>query len=512
MITKAYSATLYGVDAKLIAIELSIISGTKLVIVGLPDNSVKESQHRIESVLKHHAKYLPRQRVIVNLAPASIKKEGAAYDLPIALAILHASQQEKLTHLSEYLIAGELSLDGELRPIRGALPMTIMAKKKGFKGCLLPKSNSQEAAVFDDLPIIPITHIQEAIDFLSGTHTIAPIVTNIQAIFAENQKVDPTLDLVDIKGQSNAKYALKVAAAGGHNLIMIGPPGVGKSMLAKRLPSILPPLTLREALETTKIYSVAGKMGDQKLITKRPFRSPHHTISEVALVGGGSIPKPGEISLAHHGVLALEELTEFKRSVLEVLRQPLEDKTIDITRTKMSVKFPASFMIVASMNPCPCGYYTHPQKQCMCNPTLRKRYLSKISGPLLDRIDIHLHIDPPPSKPTPSSTPLLTSATVRAEVLAARMRQTARFKDFPHIHCNAMMPPYLIRKCCTITTESQHLLNQAMEKLNLSRRAYDYILKLARTMADLDEQVDIQPEQIAEAISFRSLDKESWGN
>lgn len=511
MITKTYSATVYGVDAKIIRIEVNIVSGTKLLIVGLPDNAVKESEHRIESVLKHLQKYLPRQRVIVNLAPASIKKEGAAYDLPIALAILHASGQVALPHLAHYLITGELSLDGELRPIRGALPMAIQAKEKGFKGILLPKENSKEAAIVQDIAIIPITHIQEAIAFLSGTQHITPVVTDIRNMFARSYQDPHALDLEEIQDQVIPKKALEIAAAGGHNLLMIGPPGVGKSMLAKRLPSILPPLTLREALETTKIYSVVGKMGQENLITTRPFRTPHHTTSEVALVGGGPIPQPGEISLAHHGVLCLEELTEFKRPVLEVLRQPLEDKRINITRAKLSLEFPANFMLIATMNPCPCGYYTHPHKPCHCTPNLRMKYFSKISGPLLDRIDIHLHVQPIQHYSHTAMPSPLKSATLRARVIAARERQHKRFAPYPHIYCNAMMPPKLMKQFCPLTPKTQRLLHAAITKLNFSSRAHDRILKIARTLADLSAQERIQEPHIAEAIHFRSLDRTSWG-
>lgn len=510
MITKAYSGTVYGVDASLISIEVNIVSGTKMLIVGLPDNAVKESQHRIESVLKHLDKHVPRQRVIVNLAPASIKKEGAAYDLPIALAILHASTQECLAELSHYLIAGELALDGTLRPIRGALPMAIKAKKKGLKGFLLPKENSREAAIVNGLSVLPISHIEEAIAFLSGRTPITPLSIDTKQVFTSSKLIHDRLDLQDIQGQEIPKRALEIAAAGGHNLLMIGPPGVGKSMLSKRLPSILPPLHLREALETTKVYSVAGKMGSETLITTRPFRVPHHTISEVALVGGGSIPQPGEISLAHNGVLSLEELTEFKRSVLEVLRQPLEDKRITVTRAKMSLDFPANFMLVASMNPCPCGYYTHPEKTCSCTPLLRRKYLSKISGPLLDRIDIHLHVHP--VKIDMIKKPLLgeTSKTVRERVIAARKLQAARFNLYPEVHCNAMMPPALMKKVCALTTNSQQLLTTAIKKLSLSSRAYDRILKVARTIADLEAETHITSQHIAEAIHFRSLDRDSW--
>ncbi|MEM7361609.1 MAG: YifB family Mg chelatase-like AAA ATPase [Bacteroidota bacterium] len=513
MITKTYSATVYGVDAKVISIEVNIVTGTKMVIVGLPDNAVKESQHRVESVIKHLDRFVPRHRIIVNLAPASIKKEGAAYDLPIALAILHSSEQAHLDNLGSYMIAGELALDGTLRPIRGTLPMALEAKRQGYKGFILPKENSPEAAIVEGLDIIPVQHIQEAIDFLSGQKKIKPLFINPNILFTNpDTKAPPHLDMRDIQGQSHPKRALEIAAAGGHNLLMIGPPGVGKSMLSKRLPTILPPLSLHEALETTKIYSVAGKMGQQPLITQRPFRVPHHTISEVALVGGGSIPQPGEISLAHHGVLSLEELTEFKRSVLEVLRQPLEDQCITVTRTKLSLDFPANFMLIASMNPCPCGYYTHPEKACTCPPTLRKKYLSKISGPLLDRIDIHLQVHPVKFNTKQRADQRESSQTIRTRVINTRQRQCRRFAPYPTLHSNAMIPPSLMQKMCPLTTESQTLLTRAMKKLSLSTRAYDRILKVARTIADLEEHININPTHIAEAIHLRSLDRESWAS
>ncbi len=511
MVTKTFSATLHGIEAKLISIEVTIISGAGLFIVGLPDNALRESQHRIESVIKHLGMRMPRQRVIVNLAPASMKKEGASYDLPIALAILKASGQLNLPLLGSYLIAGELSLDGTLCPIQGALSMTLLSKKNLFKGFILPEENGQEALLVDSVPIFPMKHISDVIQFLKGAKKLTPLKPHHNSIFTSTKANTSMLDFKDVVGQEVAKRALVVAAAGGHNLLMIGVPGSGKSMLAQRINSILPPLSLDEALETTQIYSASGKFSPNKrLITERPFRSPHHTISQVALVGGGSIPKPGEISLAHHGILALEELTEFKRSVLEVLRQPLEDKKIQINRAKMGVTFPANFMLVATMNPCPCGYYTNMESRCSCSSIMRKRYLSKISGPLLDRIDLHVQIDPVLLKDIQYRKHSTSSTQLRAEVIKARKFQKDRFLANKFINCNALMPPYYVKKFCSLSKECSSILINAMERLNLSARAYDRICKVSRTIADLSGSSSIEVPHIAEAISYRSLDRLDW--
>lgn len=507
--TKTFGSALYGVDAQIIEIEVNIVNGLGLFMVGLPDSAIKESQHRIESVLKHIGKTMPRRRVIVNLAPASLRKEGAAYDLPIALCILQASNQANLDLLNQYMIMGELALDGTLRPIRGVLPIAITARKNALKGFILPKENAPEAAIVNNLPIIPVHHITDAITFLQGTNPIRPYVVDTRKLFKE-QKNDSMIDFADVQNQDRAKRALQIAASGGHNVLMIGPPGAGKTMLAKRIPSILPPLTLQEALETTKIYSVTGRLGTiNALNTIRPFRSPHHTSSDVALAGGGSIPQPGEISLAHNGVLFLDELPEFKRSALEVLRQPLEDKHITITRSQTSVTFPANFMLIASMNPCPCGYYTHPEKNCLCTPLARRRYLNKISGPLLDRIDLQIEVTPIQFHQQ-ENTPSTTSSTFREKVIQARQRQHQRFKNYPSIHSNAIMPSSLVKKLCILCPKSKTLLHNVMTKLNLSARAYDKIHKLARTIADLDNSEHITKDHLAEAVYYRNLDRETW--
>jgi magnesium chelatase family protein len=510
MIVKVFGAAVHGISATPITIEVNCSTGIKFMLVGLPDASVKESHERIVSALQANGFAFPRRQIVINMSPADIRKEGSAYDLPLAIGILAASESLRPDRLEKYLMMGELSLDGTILPIKGALPIAIMAKEIGFEGFILPEENAKEAAVVEGLDIYGVKNIRQVTGFFNDELKLDRTQVDIYQDFLKDQSTFE-LDFADVKGQENVKRALEVAAAGGHNILMIGSPGAGKSMMAKRMPSILPPFSIGEALETTKIHSVAGKLeGNTALMSRRPFRSPHHTISDVALVGGGTYPQPGEISLAHNGVLFLDELPEFNRSVLEVMRQPLEDRRITISRAKFSVEYPASFMLVSAMNPCPCGYYNHPEKACVCPPGAVQKYLNKISGPLLDRIDIHIEIIPVPFEKISDKTPAEHSTAIRERVIMARKIQEERFKDIDGIYCNAQMTSKMLQKYASPDEAGLKLLKTAMERLSLSARAYDRILKVSRTIADLDNSEKVLPHHLAEAINYRNLDRETW--
>ena len=512
MLVKVFAAAVQGISATLITIEVNCSKGIKFLVVGLPDASVKESQERMISALRFNGYTFPRKQIIINMSPADIRKEGSAYDLPLAIGVLAASEGLKTDKLADYIMMGELSLDGTILPVKGVLPIAILAKESGFKGFILPEDNAKEAAVVEGLEVLGVNNIKQVVEFFNHQTSLSPTFVDINKEFS-NYHSAFDFDFSDVKGQENVKRALEVAAAGGHNIVMIGPPGSGKSMMAKRMPSILPPFTIDEALETTKIHSVAGQIGtNTALMPQRPFRSPHHTISDVAMVGGGTYPQPGEISLAHNGVLFLDELPEFNRSVLEVMRQPLEDRKITISRAKFTVDYPASFMMVSAMNPCPCGFYNHPDRDCVCAPGTVQKYLNKISGPLLDRIDIHIEIVPVPFEKISDRSPAEHSSEISKRVIKARKIQDERFNDIDGIYCNAQMTSKLINKYALPDATGLQLMKTAMERLNLSARAYDRILKVSRTIADLEGAEKVEPSHLAEAINYRNLDRETWAS